>query len=219
MPDRPPLNDEEPGSSGDGPTAPGDPTSPDDPAAPADPRSRHDSAASEPQHVRRTAALVATAVALPVAVVVGLLVGLSGRHDAAPKTSPEPRTPVTASPPPAAGDPTHLCPALVAALPATLAGHRRRPVSGVPATRAAAWGDPPIVLRCGVPRPASLVPGSPLITVQGVDWDTYPLGGSVRWTAVSRRVYVEVLVPDAYPGQGGLVATIAPVIAQHDPKA
>lgn len=158
-------------------------------------------------------------VALPVALIVGLLGARSAHRDTAPKARPTPRISVTASPPPATGDPAHLCPDLVAALPATVADGHRRPVSGTPATRVVAWDDPPIVLRCGVARPASLVPGSPVITVQGVDWDTYPLGGAVRWTAVNRRVYVEVLVPDSYQGQGAIIATLAPAIAQHDPTA
>jgi hypothetical protein len=43
------------------------------------------------------------------------------------------------------------CAALIASLPDELdTGVRRRPVTGDD-TRTAAWGDPPITLRCGVP--------------------------------------------------------------------
>jgi len=146
--------------------------------------------------------------------VVGLLV-----HHAAESTKPAPpvRSAVTVSASPAIRDPAGVCSALVAALPTTLSGRVSRPVTGVPAGTAAAWGDPPIVLRCGVPPPASYVPGTPVISVQGVDFDTYPIGGQIRWTAVGRRAYVQILIPNTIEGQGALIADIAPVIAAHDP--
>jgi hypothetical protein len=54
-------------------------------------------------------------------------------------------------------------------LPLELAGESSRPVdSDTP--YAYAWGEPPVVLVCGVERPAALVPTSPLIQISGVNW-------------------------------------------------
>ena len=86
------------------------------------------------------------------------------------------------------------CPALMGALPLELAGEPSRPVqSDTP--YAYAWGEPPVVLLCGVERPAALEPTSPLIQVNGVNWlvDTGD-PESIVWTAVDRPVYVQVTV-------------------------
>jgi hypothetical protein len=58
-----------------------------------------------------------------------------------------------------------------------------------------AWGDPPVVLVCGVDRPAGLEPTSPLIQINGVNWfvDTGD-PDVVVWTTVDRPVYVQVTV-------------------------
>ena len=78
------------------------------------------------------------------------------------------------------------CARLAAALPAELdVGNRRlatRDVDGVPAGAVArSWGDPPVVLRCGVPRPPEYRPDDVLLTVDGVDWlDVAGEGGRKR---------------------------------------
>ena len=78
------------------------------------------------------------------------------------------------------------------------------PVVGV---RAWAAAPAPVVLRCGVPRPAELVPSSPLLVVNGVSW--LPLPGaagppdSTTYAAVDREVYLTVSAPSA-AGSGPL---------------
>ena len=87
------------------------------------------------------------------------------------------------------------CPALVDALPATLVGETSRRVeSASPYVRA--WGDPAVVLVCGVARPAGFTVGAGLIQIDGVQWfvDTSDRR-TVVWTAVDRPVYVQVRVP------------------------
>ncbi|SDB99416.1 Protein of unknown function [Geodermatophilus telluris] len=87
------------------------------------------------------------------------------------------------------------CPQLLQALPLDLLGEPARLVdSDTP--YAAAWGDPPVVLVCGVPQPEGLVPGEGLFTINGVTWfvDQSDPGATV-WTAVDRAVYVEVSLP------------------------
>jgi hypothetical protein len=63
--------------------------------------------------------------------------------------------------------------------------------------RAVAWGDPPIILRCDVDRPADLTPGSstPAILVGDVYWFRTSRGDSDVFTSIDRAVYVEVSVP------------------------
>jgi hypothetical protein len=61
----------------------------------------------------------------------------------------------------------------------------------------AAWGNPAIVLRCGVSRPA--VFGTPeaaqLIDVNGVIWQPDPQKQQTVYTSVDRSAYIEVTVP------------------------
>ena len=100
------------------------------------------------------------------------------------------------------------------ALPDTVAGAGRRPSSGGDAT--AAWGEPPITLRCGVAPPAALTPTSQLIDVDGIGW--LPIEGSggagfvtVDWPSEQAPTYVEVLVPAAY-APGEVLADISPAL-------
>ena len=90
-------------------------------------------------------------------------------------------------------------------VPDTVSGAAKRPTTGGSST--AAWGEPPITLRCGVNRPAALTPTSALVDINGVGW--LPLEGSggagfvaVDWPSGTAPTYIEVVVPDAYsPGE------------------
>ena len=96
--------------------------------------------------------------------------------------------------PPVTPDADASCPALMGQLPLELAGEQSRPVDS-DSPSAYAWGEPPVVLVCGVERPAALEPTSPLIQISGVNWlvDTSD-PDSIVWTAVDRPVYVQVTV-------------------------
>jgi Protein of unknown function (DUF3515) len=106
-------------------------------------------------------------------------------------------------------DPTEAaqCSRLVAVLPDRVAGESSREVRPSGAL-AAAWGDPAVVLRCGVPRPVALRPDSACFVVNGVGWfatagghpvtGTAPVRGPIVFTTVGRSPYVEVLVPADY---------------------
>ncbi|MFE9253440.1 DUF3515 domain-containing protein [Streptomyces sp. NPDC007088] len=61
----------------------------------------------------------------------------------------------------------------------------------------AGWGDPAIILRCGVPRPAEMNdPDADGAEVDGVGWNVFEKGdGSYRVTTVLRAAYVEVSIP------------------------
>jgi hypothetical protein len=88
------------------------------------------------------------------------------------------------------------CTALFQALPVQLEGDDPRVVqSASPYVRA--WGDPPVVLVCGVGTPAGYTASSGLIQINGVAWYVDQTGtkDTVVWTAVDRAVYVQVRVP------------------------
>ena len=177
-------------------------------------------------------ALVVTAVVLPLVVVLLVLTRVLGGGDAGDRTgdavadvegtgAPEradlPPLPVQV--PPVTPEADANCPALMGALPLELAGEQSRPVRS-DSPYAYAWGDPPVVLVCGVERPAALEPTSPLIQINGVEWlvdTTDP--DHIIWTAVDRPVYVQVTVPasvDSAPVTA-LTTTIAEALPYREP--
>ena len=104
--------------------------------------------------------------------------------------------------------PTHgpaACRSLVEALPQHVAGQARRTVSPQGAL-AGAWGDPPIVLRCGVPEPAALRPSSACAVVDHVGWFVQELDEGYRFSTIGRATTVQVEVPyDYQPAANALV--------------
>ena len=87
-----------------------------------------------------------------------------------------------------------VCADLSARLPARLDGRGERPTRpSSPLVHA--WGDPAIVLFCGVDRPPELTASSELTTVNGVSWLAVDEGRSWRFTAIGRSAYVQMVVP------------------------
>jgi hypothetical protein len=130
--------------------------------------------------------------------VVAALLLLSGCHGSA----------VSMSLPP--GAQAQACTTLGAALPHTVLGHARRTTK--PASPAlAAWGDPAIILRCGVAAPG---PSTDCESVNGVDWVVTQLSNGVEFTTFGRTPSVEVLVPSRYaPEAFALTSMSTPVAA------
>jgi len=89
---------------------------------------------------------------------------------------------------PRAGDPA--CAAALAAAPGTVLGRNRAPL---PVAGTLAWGEPPVVLRCGLPRQ----PPTPqrCLSVNGADWIVDTTGDPVVFTSYGRDPAVEVRVP------------------------
>ncbi|MGY2128961.1 DUF3515 domain-containing protein [Blastococcus sp. SYSU DS0617] len=112
---------------------------------------------------------------------------------AAPERADLPPLPVEV--PPVSPEAGEFCPAVMATLPLELAGEQSRPVDS-DSLFAYAWGEPPVVLVCGVDRPAGWVVGASAIQINGVQWhvDTSDPDTTV-WTTVDRPVYVEVSLP------------------------
>ncbi len=100
---------------------------------------------------------------------------------------------VRASVPSGGSDPG--CARLASALPSTLLKEKRRDTT--PSSPAlAAWGDPAIVLRCGVTPPGPTT--DQCVAVNGVDWVARPINGGYDFTTYGREPAVQVLVPKHY---------------------
>jgi hypothetical protein len=109
------------------------------------------------------------------------------------------------------------CRTLLDGLPAQLGDYRRAPAAQPAPRGAAAWtaDGEPVILRCGVDRPAEFVVGSPLQVVDTVQWfrvgeagvgeagvgeagvgeDPADDQGRSTWFAVDRPVYIALTLP------------------------
>lgn len=147
-------------------------------------------------------ALILAALVLAVAALGVILVVAATRH------APQRPVPIPAVPAPQAASPS--CQALMAALPQRLGDYQRTPVAQPAPEAATAWrASPdgnPVVLRCGLERPADFVVGSPIQIVDGVQW--FQIGaeaqsrgpgtataGRSTWYTVDRPVYVALTLP------------------------
>jgi len=125
----------------------------------------------------------------------------------------------SSAPPPSARS---TCLGLLQNVPAKVAGQSRREDDS---TWAAAWGDPPITLTCGVAKPTGFVAGSPCTTVNGVDWfipqteldSTVPVDLSL--TAIYRQVYLRLELPKDYWPPATALADLSGVVKGHDPAS
>jgi Protein of unknown function (DUF3515) len=157
-------------------------------------------------------------VTVPVVVLLGLLIGnLSGSkpHSSAPASDGALAPVSVAAPPPnAAADAS--CTALLGKLPISLPASDGA-LTGRPAqstwTYVAAWGQPAVVLRCGVPRPAELVEssGAFVVAVDGVNFLPAKHGEHTVYTSIDRAAYVEITVPSSYhqPPLGAIADAIS----------
>ncbi len=116
------------------------------------------------------------------------------------------------------------CVALIAAVPDQVAGQGQRAVTPDDAL-AAAWGDPAIVLRCGVQRPALLRRDSACFAVNDVGWFAEHGGrpvtgrtaveGDVVFTTIGRSAYVELTVPSDYEPAADALVDVAEAVARE----
>jgi hypothetical protein len=104
-----------------------------------------------------------------------------------------------------------ICSTLLEALPRTVDDAVRRDVDPSSAP-VAAWGQPAIVLRCGVSLPTSYRPDDQLNDIEGIGWLAEAGKGGTFFTAVDREVLVEVAIPDDYAPEADVLVDIAPAI-------
>ncbi|MBQ0827974.1 DUF3515 domain-containing protein [Streptomyces tagetis] len=113
-----------------------------------------------------------------------------------------------------------LCQNLDLALPPTVDGLKRADPS--PASKlTAGWGNPVIILRCGVERPAEMDdPAADGVEVDGVGWQLLERDdGAFRFTTTLREAYVEVTVPKER-AEGGMapLVDLAPAVKKAIPE-
>jgi hypothetical protein len=115
------------------------------------------------------------------------------------------------------GPDAEACSALVEAAPETVADQERRDVDG---RYAAAWGDPAIVLRCGVPVPADFDELSSCQITNGVAWfipDEQITGAAedIVMTTIGREPGIQVAIPAEYFPPAGTMVDLADVVKRH----
>jgi hypothetical protein len=122
---------------------------------------------------------------------------------------------LTVEVPPVTPEADASCPALMKTLPLDLSGEQSRRVKS-DSPFAYAWGDPAVVLICGVDRPAGYVVGVSTIQINGVQWyvDTSDPDTTV-WTTVDRPVYVQISLPSSV--DSAPVTALTPQISQALP--
>lgn len=181
-----------------------------------------DEAVDEPEaserFYRRRAAVIASAIALPLTVILAL--ALTAAHRSTSSAGPASVLSVAAYPANPASDAT--CARILQRLPVTLSGLATRRVSSA-STSVVAWGDPAVVLRCGVPRPSGLAPNSADYVQEvgdsagrSVEWLPAAVKKQTVWTTIDRGVYVEVTVPGKYDG-ASMITPLTTAVSQATP--
>ena len=141
-------------------------------------------------------ALLIAAVLVPV-VAIGVVLAMAASLSTPP-------APVAIAALPAAQASTPECQGLLAALPDRLGDYQRAATADPTPAGAAAWrgdGEPgtePVIMRCGLDRPAEFVIGAQIQMVDQVSWFRLadPDTGRSTWVCVDRPVYVALTLPD-----------------------
>jgi hypothetical protein len=158
-------------------------------------------------------ALLIAAIVVAAGAIIGILVFAALRQ-----TPPEQRPVAIASVPAPKADSAE-CRALLDALPQQLGDYRRAAAADPAPAGAAAWqataeGEP-VILRCGLDRPAEFVVGSPIQVVDAVQWFELADQGRSTWFAIDRPVYVALTLPQ---GSGPTpIQTMSDVLAKSLP--
>ena len=84
--------------------------------------------------------------------------------------------------------------------------------------RTAAWGDPPIVLRCGVEQPEAYDPSGTAVEVNGVAWFLEQQPEGYRFTTTDHVVRIEVVVPRAYAPEVNPLVDLASAVDAAVPR-
>ena len=114
-----------------------------------------------------------------------------------------------------------VCQRVLNALPGKLGGQDRRHTQPAEAY-GGAWGDPPMVLQCGVDLPAGLTRTSHCAVVNGIGWfvpadEENDSSSDVELTAVGYEPLLQLSVPAKYRGSTVAAAEVelAPIIKKY----
>jgi hypothetical protein len=178
-----------------------------------------------PDPVRRSAALTATLVAGPLTLLIavislwifgGFAVFSSPAPAASPSAKPQASTLVVLPTPSLSEDVAVVCRQVIAALPDTVLGGKRRPVDGP--EQNAAYGDPPVTVACGVAAPTVGVTED-VAQLSGVCWIADTGAASITFFTVDRSVPISVTVPGGPNGSAQSVIGFSAAIKAQDPIA
>lgn len=141
--------------------------------------------------------LMIAAVLVAVAAIGAVLVVAATRR-------PPPPGPVAIAAVPAPQAQSPECQGLVTTLPDRLGDYQRAETVSPTPPGTAAWRSPepapgePLIMRCGLDRPAEFIVGAPIQMVDDVQWFRLADPGSLRttWICVDRPVYVALTLPD-----------------------
>ena len=128
--------------------------------------------------------------------------------------------PVEVDVPDVSGGDQGACEAFAADLPSTLMDEEEVEIEPADAP-AAAYGDPPIVVRCGVGEPEGFGKGAQCEIANDVPWYIPPeqyddRSLDLEITAAWHTPRVEVLVPAEHRGrEAGAMAVLAPLVQEH----
>jgi Protein of unknown function (DUF3515) len=118
---------------------------------------------------------------------------------AATRQSPPQQQPVAIASVPAPQAESPECQALLSALPDDLGDYRRAPTADPAPEGAAAWqaarDSEPVILRCGLDRPAEFIVGAPIQVVDAVEWFRIADEEAITWFVVDRPVYIALTLP------------------------
>jgi hypothetical protein len=134
---------------------------------------------------------------------------------------------ISVAAPPATDSATvSMCAQVISSLPLILDGQDLRRTTSKPASGLIqAWGDPAIVLRCGVARPKTLVPGSDEQVIGVIAGGPYffvtSANGAQVYTTIDRAVYIEITVPAKYHSDpivavSKAIAKVLPAVCSTD---
>jgi hypothetical protein len=165
-------------------------------------------------------------VTVPLVIIVALAIGaLSGARDTGSSNSTTNPTagalpPVSPSAPPHGTAQAAACNKVIELLPVQL-GKLLPRVVHTDSPYVYAWGDPAVVLRCGVDRPKDLRPGSSAQyfangPASGPFYDVALVHGANVWTTVDRQPYISIEVPSKYQG-ADILPPLSDVIAKALP--
>ncbi|MFJ6699188.1 DUF3515 domain-containing protein [Streptomyces sp. NPDC091272] len=139
---------------------------------------------------------------------------------AAVACSPTDVTSATAVPTPPAQT-AEYCQALHKELPEKVIEDAERRDVSPRSPLTAGWGDPAIVLRCGIDRPAEMDdPNANGVDVDGVSWMFQDRGeDGLRFVTTYREAYVELTVPASYHADAGILVKLAKPVERTIPKS
>ncbi|HEY0166982.1 MAG TPA: DUF3515 family protein [Jatrophihabitans sp.] len=160
--------------------------------------------------------MIATAIAVPVTVLLAFLLTAGHSEDPEPAPSSSVLAAVTPPAPPTPDPATQAaCVKVFAELPVQL-GQLVPRRTDTDSSFVAAWGEPAVVVRCGVAKPAvfGTAEAAQLVEVNSVLWQPDPQRDRTVYTTVDRSVYIDVTVP---AGADQPLPLLAPAVSALPP--